>query len=131
MTDREWTRKIATEAEAVLAEHFANRLEVRRGNARYGPGNATVKFTFARVGDDGKAMTPERQAFERFAARHGLDPEDLGRTFRTLQGDRFAIVGLNTRARTYPVIAERADGKRFKFSASQVKAALARTNGEG
>lgn len=40
----------------------------------------------------------------------------LGQRFRNDKGDVYRIVGLKPKNRKYPVIAQREDGKQFKFS---------------
>lgn len=59
--------------------------------------------------------------------KYGFQKEDLGREFRS--GDnRFKIVGLKTRNRKYPVIAENLQtGKLHKFTALAVKENLTST----
>lgn len=56
------------------------------------------------------------------AAAFAAAPEkaDLGRTF-VFKGRRHVIRGLKIGSKTMPVIAEREDGKRFKFPAEAVK----------
>ena len=130
-TMKQWTREISEEALEVLQDHFGDRVVVKREGGQYGSTHCTIKFQFAKVTEEG-AMTAERKAFENYAARHGLDPDDFGREFRTYRGGTYRITGLNTRARKYPIQAEHVGtGKMYKFPAQQVKDALARTNGKG
>ena len=51
----------------------------------------------------------------------------LGQRFRNDKGDVYRIVGLKPKNRKYPVIAEREDGKSFKFSTYAVKIYIAAT----
>lgn len=62
--------------------------------------------------------------FSRYAVMFGLAPADYGRTFVSA-GTSYKIVGLNMKAPRYPILAERGDGKRFKFPADIVKRLLA------
>jgi len=82
-----------------------------------------VKFTVQGAVDNGE--TREAIAFKRNATYFGLKSADLGRTFRS-GGNEFKIVGLNTRAKRFPILAvSTADGRGFKFPADQVRAFLA------
>ena len=45
-----------------------------------------------------------------------LDGIVLGQRFRNDKGDVYRIVGLKPKNRKYPVIAQREDGKQYKFS---------------
>lgn len=58
-----------------------------------------------------------------YAAMYGLTAEDFGRTF-TSRGRTFTLSGINTRARTAPILAT-CDGKTYKFSEDTVAALLA------
>lgn len=126
-----WAMATVEEAEKVLQDHFGDRVHVERRRTTYSPGNCTTKFQFAQVTEDG-AMTKERQDFESYAGSYGLDPDDFGAEFTTFRGDTYRIIGLNTRARKYPIVAEKVGngGGRYKFPAEQVKNALERQKQE-
>lgn len=87
---------------------------------RYGTHDATMKIEMATVGDDGVAQHKEVAAFNHYAARYGLTPEDFGATF-TSKSHLYEICGLKPRSKKYPILAKRMDGKTFKFSASHIK----------
>lgn len=74
--------------------------------------------------ETGEAYNEEAEQFKRFAVFYGLDPEDLGRSFRGYSGHLLTIVGANPRNRRYPILATREDGRRMKISAESVKTLL-------
>lgn len=106
---------------AAVAEEYDVKITV--GNANYTGRNATIKIEVATVGDDGEVNTKEAMDFRAYASRYGMVPSDLGRSFRN-NGYSWTITGCKPRSPRYPIIAERVDGKRFKFSASLVKGLL-------
>ena len=96
-------------------------LVVDLGSATFGNSNVTFKLNLNEVSGDGSVLTREAVAFQRAARLYGLQPEDLGRVFRSPSGKRFKITGLNTRAHKYPIQAEEVGtGKRFKFPSHAV-----------
>ena len=64
------------------------------------------------------------QDFKLMATAFGLKADDLGRQFQS-RGWVYTITGLKPGAPKFPIIADRIDGKSFKFPASVVKNALA------
>lgn len=124
MSMRKLTRDVRAEAERVLREHFGDRLHVDATSARYGGTSFTLKFEFAKVGEDGEALTKERKAWALHAPANGLPEDAVGTEFEA-NGDTFRITGWNTRAKKYPVQAERvSDGRGFKFPARSVRVHL-------
>ena len=88
----------------------------------------TIKVEMSATNSDGSVETKEARDFRRYAGRYGLDPDDLGKTFQTYNGTKYEIIGLNTRAKKYPICCLRADGKRYKLTAQEVTGALARAS---
>lgn len=75
---------------------------------------------------DGQVADPEGDNFRRMARHYGLEPDDLGKTFK-LRGTLYTIKGLNPGAPSYPILGERVvDGRGFKFPAAAVRAGLGR-----
>ena len=58
-------------------------------------------------------------AFAKHAARYGLVPTDIGRTF-TAKGRAFTVAGCSPRSRKYPILCTDVDGREFKFQAAHV-----------
>lgn len=72
---------------------------------------------------NGNAVNIDKVNFEAKAFLVGVDKTAFGKTF-TSNGRKFTITGLNTRAKKYPIQAETAQGKRFKFPVSRLPANL-------
>lgn len=104
---------------APLAEAYG--INITAGGGKYGNTYATLKLQIGLLNAEGVAMTPEATAFQAYTSLHGLQAEDLGRSF-SLKGKRFVIKGLNIRSRK--IIAETLDGKQWTVLPSAVKTAL-------
>jgi len=109
----------------ILAKELGVRIAV--GLATFTANNAIFKVEVAALQEDGTAVTRQAEHFQRLARTYGLEPTDLGRTFR--DGAKvYKIVGARPRNREYPILAEEV-GTRivFKFPANRVKTLLATT----
>lgn len=100
--------------------------QIKVGNATFARtgSNCTFKVEFAALGEDGTAETKEVLAFRELAVMYGLSPDDIGKIFVNA-GQEFTICGLAPKARRFPILAKRADGKSYKFPVDMVKLALA------
>lgn len=89
------------------------------GSARFDPaaGTITFKVTVTVPGGAGKTSTD----WDRYAESVGADPAWLGRTFVSHDGKRFTVVGVNPRAKKYPLKIESPAGKSFKASADLIR----------
>ncbi len=96
------------------------KVNITVGGASYSESNATFKVEVALVGTDGEVKSKTAEDFKTFAVLFGLDPDVLGKTFKN-GGHTFKICGLKGRSVKYPVLAEREDGKKFKFGADFIK----------
>ncbi|MGB5812952.1 MAG: hypothetical protein WBG86_20635 [Polyangiales bacterium] len=83
-------------------------------------GTITFKVTITVPGAKGKVETD----WERYAEAFGADPTWLGKTFADHNDVNYTVVGLNPRAKSYPLLIEDANGKRRKCAASYVQAAM-------
>lgn len=77
------------------------------------------------VTSNGSAVNADQVKFENQAARFGIRTDSFGKTF-TYFGDRYKIVGLNPRAKKYPVQAQGPRGKRYKMPVSYLPDSLLR-----
>jgi hypothetical protein len=95
-------------------------ITVKIGGGSYDPAVGTFKpkVTFS-LGN------AEQLAFERTATLIGLEPEDYGKTFEH-NGHTYKLVAINLRAPRFPVLAEREDGKQFKFPEASIRTFLGR-----
>ncbi len=66
-----------------------------------------------------RKLEEARRDWETYAKLFKLDPSWLGRTFET-RGETFTIVGVKPLAEKFPVLAEKKDGRLFKFSAETI-----------
>ena len=122
--DRNLIEKIRDEIshflEPIGEKHGIN-LEL--GRCGYSSGNFTMKLEGSLVGDDGVVLTKEAEDFKKYAHWHGLEPEDLGKTF-VHTNVVHTITGLRTRAKKYPITVVDAKGGEFNFGAGSVKMLL-------
>ena len=107
-------REKMNEALAVLEEIG---IHTNVTNISYQDQNATVKVEISVMGENGEIVSKEALDYERYRDMYEL-PE-LGTTFQN-RGQTYTITGLKPRSHKYPVLAERADGKTFKFPRSAV-----------
>jgi len=127
MFDRMTVRSTANKIQAaldVLAKELGCQIEVGRASFARDGSNCTFKVECATLSADGTAETKEVSAFRQMAEMYGLSPDDFGKTFVNA-GQKFTISGLSTKAKQYPILATRVDGKTFKFPVDMVKLALA------
>jgi hypothetical protein len=108
-------------AVAMIAEETG--LDIKVGSCRFNRHTATYKLEINTVDQDGNAFDEDAANFKVFAEDVGLREEDLGKTFINNR-KLYTVTGLKPRNRKYPILATRADGKRFKFPASLVKRLL-------
>ena len=94
-------------------------LQLQAGHCTFSPSNFTMKLEGSLVSEDGVVQTKEAEAFKSHADLFGLDPEDLGKQFRSCN-DTYTITGLKTRAKKYPVVAVNERGQSYKFPAESV-----------
>jgi len=121
--DRTTVKSIRTEIEMVLKKHFNEDYGVNIGNATFSRDNVVFKVGIADI-VNGMAVDRSATDFKQSCFLYGLKPEDLGRTFKSNSGETYTIVGAKPRSSKYPIICASPNGKKYKFSALQVKNAL-------
>ena len=99
------------------------------GNINYTPdgSKATTKLTMVAIGDASAAADPRaarlasmQADFKRAAASYGLKPEQYGTIFKYGRSS-YKLVGINTRARTTPILAtDVANGTIYKLPEAAV-----------
>ena len=99
-------------------------VKITVGTGNFDSSTLNLKLEIAELSENGEALSRAANDFKTLAPSFGLLPDDLGKEFKTPQGV-YKIVGLKPRSYRYPVIAE-SRGKRFKFSAENVKMHLGR-----
>jgi len=98
-------------------------LKMETGSITYSGSNATIKVLASTVNADGSVNEKEADDFRTYASCYGLGADDLGKTF-TAGGTPYTLVGCKPRSTKYPLLGERADGKRFKFKRETVRESL-------
>lgn len=106
-------RESANVALALVAEELGLQITIKNGT--FDSGQVTFKVEFAEIGDSGMAMTKEAEDFKSYARRYGMTEDQLGAKF-TSRGEEYTITGCAPRSRKYPILAERNDGKTYKFN---------------
>jgi len=101
-------------------ENLFPNLKIQVGNASYTESNIIYKVEVALVGKNGEVKSKEAESFKLFATAYGLKAEDFGKSFKS-NGHTYKICGLKTKSGKYPVLAEREDGRKFKFGADYIK----------
>lgn len=119
--DRALIRELRAKVEAAAQEAVGDGFIVEFGNGRFDERQVTLKMTIRHE----DAPDNLEQDFKSHCRRYGLSPDDFGQTFESF-GTSYTVVGIKPNSRKYPIIAERGDGKRFKFDATQVRRALER-----
>lgn len=98
------------EALAPLAEELG--LEIEGGNTQFAACQASLALNITLTPRDG--LTAEQREFHQLAPAFGLKPEDYHRTL-TRGGIHYRLIGFKPRNRKYPIIAETAQGARYKL----------------
>jgi len=127
MISKELLEKVRSELDAALLTiGAANGLQIRSGNCSYSKTTATFKLEVAEVSEDGEVASKFAEPFVRLisAWSQTLDADDLGFVFSGAHGVQFRVVGLNTRARKFPIVCESLeDGHTYKFTLEAVERA--------
>lgn len=109
------------EAVRPIAEEMG--VAVTPGMCKYGP-TGEIRLQISPINEDGTVETKEAQAFKQYARLEGLNPTDLGRTFRS-QGKTFEIIGFKPRATKRPILCRcREDRKNYVFESRAIKLKL-------
>ena len=112
--DRPEVKKIREALEQLLSDFDLDGYKVKLGGCTF---DADARFKLTVESTNG--VNQEQANFNRYAGIYGLLPSDLGRSLK----DGGVVVGLKTRATKYPILVDRF-GKRYKYSATMVKANL-------
>lgn len=120
--NRAFCVKFRTELERDLAALGKKHgLVITGGNAKFSANELTMQVKCSVIAGNGEVFSREKEDFKRCAVMFGLKPSDLGKKFTNFDGKTFEIVGMMPRSRKFPVLAQTANGKKFKFPAAHVK----------
>jgi len=115
-------RQEISQALAALSDKYGVMFEI--GNIRFSDTKFRTQLSVTVANPSQKIQGATANDFNTYCGIYGLVPSDLGKTFRGLSGDAYKLVGLKPKSHKFPFIGERADGKRFKFTAEQVRREL-------
>ena len=95
------------------------------GRITFEPGqNFRCKLEAVSTADStGKTVNPAKANFESKAFLVGVKKTSFGKTF-SARGVNYTITGLNTRAKKYPIQAQRGNGQQYKFPVDMLPANL-------
>jgi hypothetical protein len=104
--------------EAIAVKHG---VALAMGRGRYTHTQGTLKVEVSLLGSDGKGVDKYAEAFTQLADLYGFKASELGTQFK-FGNNTFQIIGLNTKAKAYPILAKNvATGKGFKFSTGMIR----------
>jgi hypothetical protein len=120
MIDRDTVKSVRKHLEVALESVGKNLgMSIKVGSASFSSSNICFKIEVAAV-ENGQVMSREAEAWKQQARLFGLDPDGLGKQF-TYGGRQYTITGLSPRRSRFPIMAEREDGKQFKFPIEVIK----------
>lgn len=110
-------REAVSENLAEILDELGLKLTFKSGTYSHNKFGLKVEFVLADA-------DPAKDDFEFLARSYGVKPTDYGMGI-TINGERYKLTGINTKASRYPFNAERLrDGKSYKFTESSVVKAL-------
>lgn len=115
-------RKEINQALTALGDKYGVMFEI--GNIRFSDHNFRTQLSVTVSNPNLEIQGAKANDFNRYCGIYGLVPSDLGKTFKGLTGETYKLVGLKSKSTKYPFVGERADGKKFKFTAEQVRKEL-------
>lgn len=115
-------RQIGEKIVALVKKEFPDCVVESVGGI-YGDSYSTTKIKVTVPDEGGKIVTTEEKDFKLYAKQFGLEPDDFGKTF-TAKGDVYTIIGLQPSKRKYAIITKSSNGKRYGWSAVDVKHSL-------
>ena len=105
---------VVTIIQDFLNENGYGNITVDSAGGSYSELEWTAKMRFSITKSDG--TTPSQSEWNKYAELFRLKAEWLGRQFLNGQQGTYTIVGLNTKARSFNVMAKRdSDGKEYRF----------------
>ena len=109
---------------ALAAVEKKHGVSFKLGNIRYTDNDFRGKLEcFSASDSGGNAVNVDKQKFESKSFLVGVKKTAFGKTF-TSGRKTYTICGINTRAHQYPIQANSAQGRRYKFSVDALPANL-------
>ena len=109
-------KALRVDIDAALAEVGKKHgVSLTQGNTRYSVSTFTTKIEGIVLNSSSTGTTSTEQAkYTSEAPICGIDPASYGKSFID-RGTKFKIVGINRKAKKYPIIAQNDNGTRYKF----------------
>jgi len=107
-------RREANEETKKIAEKYD--LTLKKSSCSYNEETINMKFTI-----ENATINVAKLEFKRHCIRYGLKPEDYGKNFTSATGESITIIGVNTRAKKYPIIAISNNGTSTRFTSEYVR----------
>jgi len=107
-----------------VGDKFGVAIKKERGS--FTPNNFTLKIEASIIDNRGVVKSRDAETFKIYAKRYGLNPTDIGRSFKDWSGRTFTITGASSRLCRAPIFVDREDGKKFRFPSEEVKVLLER-----
>lgn len=85
-------------------------------------GGGVLKIEIVEKNEDGTENSLESSNYKAMCRIYGLTEDLLGKKCN-FRGSEFTLVGLRPKGKRYPIVMQRSDGKKFKFSIISVKQA--------
>jgi len=126
LNDKKVLKSLQDKIEQAIDSVLPEDLKFEWGNARFERDGSlcAFKFELRAVADDGTDLAA-KQEWDRHCTLFGLRPEDFNETFK-VDGDYVTIVGIRPKAKRYPVLCRRGDGKLVAYTDSTVRRAFGR-----
>lgn len=124
----QWNSKLCNLVSKEIAESLSE-IEEKYGvvitakGGSYSHSAYTMKLEVATTSSDGEANTKEASDFKMYALAYGFKQEHLNEEV-IVNGSKVIIKGLKPRSHKYPVIGEKNNGERYKYTAETIKNAL-------
>lgn len=97
--------------------HEDTEIHLSMGNMTYSDTDITFKVSAKRIA---KGVDPEleslRLSLKKYGRLYGLSEKDFLRPLVTKNGEKMVLLGIKPRARKFPLIVKKANGKRFRYS---------------
>jgi len=122
MISEELLKQLRIELNMAIAEVAKkHKLNLKVTNASYSPSTFTFKLEGALLDKDGMVVDRKRIDYETYCHLYNIKRCWLDKEFTTPDGETYKIVGLNSKARKNPIIAEDVrTKKRYRFTSRQV-----------
>jgi hypothetical protein len=120
--DRQKAKLIGDAVEEALKSvetKYGVKLSHTRG--RYGSDSLRMTLEFREPSDSGEFVDPAAKRLDDSAEFYGLPKDIRGKTFID-RGHKYTVVGLAERSSRFPVLVDRDDERKFRYSIEIVKA---------